>query len=65
MQLVGFANVARREKVRMSERNMVVEEWPFRLRKEVGEVGAQRGFEMVETSWVEGCERFVEWVREE
>ena len=65
MKWVDFDRAGGKNKMKMRERNTVMDAWPYRFTKKHGEPGAQKAFDLLETSWSEGHERYVEWVRSE
>ena len=65
MKWVDFDKAGRKSKMKMREKNTVMEAWPYRFTKKPGEPGAQEAFDLLETSSPGGTERYVEWVRSE
>ncbi|EHK96743.1 hypothetical protein M7I_7547 [Glarea lozoyensis 74030] len=52
--LIGFA---------MKEKNTIVEKWPFRLKLQPGQPGAQEEFDRLLSGGVSGKEIYLEWKR--
>ena len=65
MKQVDFDKAGRETKMKMKEKNTVMEAWPYRFTKKAGEPGAQKAFDLLESSGGVGSERYVEWVRSE
>ena len=47
----------------MISKHTVIERWPYRLKKQPGEEGAQEDFKLLPSSGLTGWERQVEWER--
>ncbi len=47
----------------MKEKHTVIEKWPFRLKLQPGQSGAQEEFDRLLRGGVSGKERYVEWKR--
>ena len=47
----------------MKKEHTIVEKWPFRLKLEPDQPGAQEEFDLLLCSGVSGQERYVEWQR--
>jgi hypothetical protein len=52
--LMGFA---------MKEKNTIIEKWPFRLKLQPGQPGAQEEFDQLLKGGVSGKEFYLEWKR--
>jgi hypothetical protein len=47
----------------VKEKHTVIEKWPFRLKLQPGQPGAQEEFDRLLAGGVTGKERYVEWKR--
>lgn len=47
----------------MKKKHTIVEEWPFRLKLQPGQAGAQEEFDRLLSGGVSGMESYVEWKR--
>ena len=56
-----FNGAARKQNMLMKQANTVIQAWPHRLKKKLGEEGPQEGFRGLESSGLMGWERYVEW----
>lgn len=63
MEIVGLKQVGHRPGMKMKEPNGVIEAWPYRMKKQAGEEGAQEEFETMLESFTQGVGRYVESVR--
>ena len=63
MRMEEFDTASRGAAMKMKAANTVIAAWPLRLRKEVGEPGAQEAFDRLMESGFSGNERYVEWMR--
>lgn len=63
MEIVGLKQVGHRPGMKMKEANGVIEAWPYRIKKQAGEEGAQEEFETMLESFTQGVGRYVESVR--
>lgn len=58
-----FEGAAQAAAAKMKDKNTLVEEWPFRVKRAPGETGAEEEFRMVFASRHSGVQRYVEWTR--
>ena len=58
-----FSEAARALGAEMKETHSVIEKWPFRLKLQPGQPGAQEEFDRLFGGGVSGKERYVEWKR--
>lgn len=61
MTVFDFPQVAKRAGANIREENTIVDKWPFRLKFEPGQPGAQEEFDRLMGGGVSGTERYVEW----
>ncbi len=47
----------------MKDTHTIIEKWPFRLKLQPGQHGAQEEFDRLLSAGVSGKERYVEWKR--
>jgi len=61
MEIAEFKEAAREFQMMMKSQNTIIQKWPYRLKKKLGETGAQDEFDkLLASSWT-GAERYVEW----
>lgn len=63
MKEFEFSKAAQLLGAAMKDNHTVVEKWPFRLKLEPGQPGAQEEFDQLLGGGVSGKERYVEWKR--
>ncbi|KAG5658031.1 hypothetical protein KAF25_006982, partial [Fusarium avenaceum] len=61
MTVFDFPQVAKKAGAIIREENTIVEKWPFRLKLQPGQPGAQELFDRLMGGGVSGTERYVEW----
>lgn len=47
----------------MKKKHKVIEKWPYRLKKRLGQPGAQKEFDRLMRDSTSGKERYMEWKR--
>jgi hypothetical protein len=61
MTAFDFQQVPKKVGAIMKEEHTIVEKWPFRLKLQPGQPGAQEEFDRLMSGGVIGTERYVEW----
>jgi hypothetical protein len=56
-----FRQVAKNAGAIIKDKNTIVEEWPFRLKLQPGQPGAQEKLDRLMGGGISGTERYVEW----
>jgi hypothetical protein len=59
----NFESVAPQSGAAEKENNTVVEKWPLKLKRQLGQEGAQEEFSVMLGSNGTGVERYMEWTR--
>lgn len=63
MKKFPFTEVAQYVRAVMKEKNTIIEKWPFELKLQPGQPGAQEEFDRLLSGGVSGKERYIEWKR--
>jgi hypothetical protein len=61
MTAFDFQQVAKNVWAIIKEEHTIVEKWPYRLKLQPGQPGAQEEFDRLMSGGVSGTERYVEW----
>lgn len=63
MKKYMFAEAAELVGAVMKEKHTIIDKWPFRLKLQPGQAGAQEEFDRLLRGGESGKERYVEWKR--
>jgi len=63
MRELGFTEIERHFRLKMQKKHNIIDKWPFKIRLEPHQRGAEDAFAALLASDVSGTERYVEWKR--
>ena len=63
MRELGFKEIGNYLGLEMKEKHSIIDQWPFRIKRQPHHVGAEEEFATLLASDVSGTERYVEWKR--